>query len=547
MRLDSRTAAAATFIAFAVAFGAAGAAQQPAAARPKLAVILVVDQMRADYVDRFKDDWTGGLKRLLTQGAWFSRAAYPYLTTVTCAGHATISTGGFPHLHGVFQNAWYDRASGRNVTCTEDASTRGVSYGDGSTGDDSAAKLLLPTFGDEVRAQRGGRVVTLSLKARSAIMLAGRGGDAVTWLSDSLEIFQTSAAFARVPVPAVKGFLAANPIGADLRKVWTRLLPSTRYPGPDDGLGESPAGGWTSSFPHPLADADETEPDDEFYEHWQRSPYADAFLGRMAASLTETLQLGKDEATDLLGVSFSTPDLVGHAFGPQSHEVRDIYARLDVTIGALLDRLDALVGAGEYVVALSSDHGVAEIPEQSQKAGKDAGRHSAQRLTDTIERVIDAAAGPGSYVARVTGNDVYLRPGMYEKLGARSGIAAAVARQLEQQAGILRAFHADELRGGRQTTDPLLRAAALSYVVGRSGDFVIVPKPGWVHGSSATSHGAATPDEQRVPIVLLGRGVKPGEYRDAATPADIAPTLAALVGITMPRAQGTVLQSALTR
>jgi predicted AlkP superfamily pyrophosphatase or phosphodiesterase len=324
--------------------------------------------------------------------------------------------------------------------------------------------------------------------------------------------------------------------------VWTRLLPVARDPGPDEGLGEAAPRGWTSTFPHPLSDADAKEPDDEFYEHWQRSPYADAFLGRMAASLADSLQLGRDDATDLLAVSFSTPDLVGHAFGPQSHEVRDIFAHLDVTIGTLLERLDALVGAGEYVVALSSDHGVGEIPEQLEKAGQEAGRLNTQRFAEALERLADAAAGEGSYVARVTANDVYFQPGMYEKLTTVAAAAQAVVESLRQQPGVLRVFRREEVRVGRESRDPFLRAAALSYVVGRSGDLIVVPKPGWVYGGNGTSHGTASALDQRVPIVFMGRGVRPGEYQDpAATPADVAPTLAALIGITMPRAEGRAL------
>jgi hypothetical protein len=179
-------------------------------------VIIVVDQMRADYVERFRQTWSRGLKRLMDRGAWFTHAKYPYLTTVTCAGHATVATGAFPPAHGVFQNAWYDRTERRLMTCTEDATAEPISYGRGATlsgslPGESAARLLVPTLADQLRDERGARVAALSLKARSAIMLAGHGGDAVTWLNESLDDWQTSTAFSPGRVPAVDVFSTAIP------------------------------------------------------------------------------------------------------------------------------------------------------------------------------------------------------------------------------------------------------------------------------------------------------------------------------------------------
>jgi predicted AlkP superfamily pyrophosphatase or phosphodiesterase len=517
------------------------------AAAPKLAVLIVVDQMRADYVDRFKDEWTGGLKRLITHGAWFTHAAYPYLTTVTCAGHATISTGAFPNVHGVFQNTWFDRTAGRNVTCTEDARAKPVLYGKDGKDGESAANLRLPTFADEMQSQRGAHVVAMSLKARSAIMLAGHGGDAVTWLTDSLQGWETSSAFTAAPIPAVKAFVAANPIDGDYGRTWARLLPAAQYRYPDAADGEAPPKGWTASFPHVLnGGAGDTKPGAEFYDQWERSPFADAYLGRFAATLTESLQLGRHDGTDVLAISFSTPDLVGHAFGPRSQEVQDIYAQLDRTIGILLDRLDTIVGHDAYVVALTADHGVTELPEQAARGGLEGGRLESRRIADAIQRRAQAAVGPGTYVARVNGNDVYFERGMLDKLSSPSSALEAVIDAIRSLPGVGRVFRADALRNGASSSDPLLRAAALSYVPGRSGDLVIVPKTGWMFASTGTTHGTASLDDQQVPIILFGRNIKAGRYAEAATPADIAPTLAAICGITMPRADGRVLRAALT-
>ena len=510
------------------------AAPQPP---PKLAVVIVVDQMRADYVDRFRGEWTGGLKRMVTEGAWFQQAAYPYLTTVTCAGHATISTGSFPHTHGVFQNAWWDRDARKQMTCTEDPGTTDVGYGVTATGGDSPYRLQVPTFGDQMRAQRQAHVVALSLKDRSAVMLGGHGGDAVTWLTNTLDGWQTSAAYSETGVPAVKAFVDANPITADFGKTWDRALPAASYSGPDDGLGEAPPPGWTRSFPHPLKGRGGDKADAAYFAQWERSPFADAYLGRFAAALVQSLQLGKHEGTDVLAISFSSPDLVGHGFGPASHEVQDMYAHLDKTIGALFDQLDAIVGKDQWVAGLSSDHGVTPIPEQAVAAGKDAGRIDGGAIVEAIEQALRPSIGVGRHVTVLNTNDIYFEPGVYQKMIKSRRLMTDVVSAIAGRPGVQRVFRTDELRGAADAKDPLLRAAALSYVPGRSGDLILATKPGWMISSGGTTHGSANADDQRVPLLFYGRGVKPGTYQQPATPADLAPTLAALSSFTM-KAEG---------
>jgi predicted AlkP superfamily pyrophosphatase or phosphodiesterase len=513
---------------------------------PKLVVILVVDQMRADYVDRFKTEWRGGFHRLLTDGAWFRQAAYPYLGTVTCAGHATVATGAFPHTHGIIHNGWWDRAEGRVVTCTEDPAVTDLGYGSVTAkGGDSAHQLLLPTLADELRTQRSAHVVSLSLKDRSAVMLAGHGADVVVWMSNDLNGWVTSTAFTTAPVPAVESFIEANRVDADYGKTWTRLLPDADYREPDDAVGEAPPAGWTRTLPHVLTGA-AGRPDSQFHAQWERSPYADAYLGRFAASLTQSLQLGRHQGTDVLAVSFSSPDLVGHAFGPRSQETHDMYAHLDRTIGQLLDGLDALVGRDHYVVALTSDHSVSDIPEQALKNGQPAGRITSRALIDVAEQRAQVTLGSGKYVAALSGTDLYFAPGAYQKLRATSGALLYVLAGLTAHPGVSRVFRTEQLTDRPPAADAERRAAALSYMNGRSGDLVIVPKPGWMMAATGTTHGSASADDQRVPILMMGPGIKPGEYSTPATPADIAPTLAALCGVTMTKAEGRPLVEAMS-
>jgi arylsulfatase A-like enzyme len=513
---------------------------------PKLAVIIVVDQMRADYIERFKDDWTGGLKRLVTEGAWFTRAAYPYLLTVTCAGHATISTGAFPHTSGIFSNQWWDRESGQQMQCSEDPSATNFGYDGAGKEHNSGYRLRVQTFADRMRAQRGAHVVTLSSKARSAIMLAGHAADAATWLSDAGDTWLTSSAFAAAPVPEVKRFITAHPVDGDLGKSWTRLLPASKYREPDEAQGERPPAGWTASFPHVLkGTADKA--DATFRAQWDVSPYSDAYLGNMATSLVDQFRLGKHEGTDVLGISFTGTDRIGHKFGPRSQEIQDQLARLDVTIGALLDHLDEAVGRGRYVVALSADHGVTPIPEQLTAEHVDAGRLDPAKIAESIEALLRPKLGAGPHVAKLDGRDanLYFAPGVYDRLRSSPALLDEVVRTIAAAPGVARVFRSEELRSASSAIDKWQRAAALSYVEGRSGDLILAVKPGWIGANEAASHGTASADDQRVPIVFMCYGIKAGRYDAAATPADVAPTLAAICGITLPQAEGHPLRAAL--
>jgi arylsulfatase A-like enzyme len=345
----------------------------------------------------------------------------------------------------------------------------------------------------------------------------------------------------------VQALLAANPVDADFGRTWNRRFEAERYASPDDGDGESPPRGWTAAFPHVLNGDNDQTPDLDFRGQWARSPFADAYVGKFAASLAESLQLGRGEGTDFLGISFSTPDLVGHAFGPHSQEVQDIYAQLDVTIGSLLERLDTLVGRNRYLVALTADHGVSLVPETAGMRRQNAGRVSTARIAEQLERAARAATpAGGSSIASVNGSDVYFTERFVAQIAKTPAALNAVVAALESQPGVGRVFRPGQLRAGLQSADPLLRAAALTYVPRLSGDLVFALKPGWVSVASGTTHGTANLDDQRVPVLLMGPGVQPGVYRDAVTPADIAPTLASLVGITLPRAEGRPLNAALS-
>ena len=524
-------------------------------ARPKLVVMIVVDQMRGDYVDKFKWQWTGGLKRLLQEGAWFREAAYPYAATETCVGHATISTGALPATHGMVANAWWDRDSQSMVTCTSDPSVKNIAYAGGATtGGDSAWRMRVPAFSDELRFQSGGatRVVTFSLKARAAITLGGHKADAVTWFDNGSWVSSTPYGSQEF----IEDFVKAQPMKADYGKTWKLLLPGSAYLYEEKTTGAVAADGWDLAFPHVLrGKAGSSAPDQAFYEEWESSPFADTYLTKLAENAVDHLGLGKGRGTDFLGVSYSTPDYVGHAFGPRSWEIQDILARLDKDLAELFAHLDGKVGRGNYVVALSADHGVVPVPEDLQKTGVDAGVLHVPEVQEKIEKALEKFNFKKPAVARIASSEVFFSSGTYDKLKNDSAAMRAVLDAIRSVPGVADVYRAEELQDRPATLSPLRMAEENSYFPGRSGDLFIVPKPYWLVSWTAadkardygTSHGTPYNYDQHVPVLLMGWGIVHGEYFERITPADIAPTLASLCGITLATRDGRVLSEALKK
>lgn len=512
---------------------------------PRLVVILVVDQMRADYINLYSHQWTKGLRRLLDTSAIFPMARYPYSYTVTCPGHATISTGSYPATHGMIGNEWYDRDSRRTVVCTDDQALTSVPFG-GRPGVErhGPTRLSTLTFTDELRLQatRPPTIVSMSLKPRSAITLAGQPGASTyaIWFEESRGTWATSTAYAAAPWPVVDSFMTANPFIAEYGQVWTRTLPEPAYLFADAAPGEmAPA-----AFPHPITSKAGT-PDSEFFTRWRRSPMSDRFLGRLGQHMARELKLGQRAGTDVLAISFSGVDVVGHEYGPHSHEVQDMLVRLDETVGSLLNTLDQAVGRDRYVVGMTSDHGVALIPEQDQGVVAGSGRLSSTAIRDAINAAIESVLGPGNHVVNRTGPNVYLAPGVLSRLLSTAGARQSVTQAILAFEGLSQVYWAPELSSSASTDDKFLRAARLSYVAGRSGDLMVLPDLHWMAQATGTTHGTPYDYDQRVPLLFAGAGVKPGVYLVPASPADLAPTLAHLVGITLARADGRVRAEAL--
>ena len=521
--------------------------------RPKLVVLLVVDQMRADYLEKYDAKFSYGFVRLMKQGAWFTHAAYPYAKTVTCAGHATVSTGDFPSTHGMINNTWWDRDAGKMVTCTGDAQTTLLTYGRSAEistetrPGDSSWRMEAPAFAEQLRKQSAGsRVVTLSLKARAAISLAGHSADSVTWFDNKHWV--TSTAYGNSLRPELQDRSKDAHIEHTFGEV-PRLssnmtaLPSNFAPAPPP---------YTDAPALIAADLMKVKPIRSF-DDWEASGFSDQYLESLAETQIEKLKLGRGEGTDFLAISFSALDLVGHAKGPDSFEVRTTLYYLDATIGALFDDLDSNVGQRNYVVALTGDHGVAPIPELAAKTGMDAGRADVEELQARVTKALAPFGGGDHPIAAFTDGDLYFAPGLWEKVsGDPKALDAAIAA-IRSVAGVADVFRADQLNE-LAAKNPLAKAASLSEFPGRGGDLVVLTKPYWFFDrreksgawGEGTTHGSPYSYDQDVPILLMGYGIRAGKYSDAVTPADIAPTLAKLTGITIARTDGQPLAAAIS-
>lgn len=508
-------------------------AQAGVAEPPRLIVLVVVDQFRADYVSDYGMQWTQGLRRLFDEGAVFEEATVPYGVTRTCAGFASISTGTFPSSHGLIDNEWFDRGEQVYVPCTRDSGVTSVPFA-GARGRELHGPQLFRTQTLAESLSRGARrpakVVSLALKARASISLAGRVPNAIVAWEEDTGTWSTSSAYASSPPQAVDAFIRARPTSAALGEIWRPLLPRSAYRFDDAAPGEPASNVFPYALRAPLGAA--------FTARWDTSPWSDAYVGDLAATLVEQQRLGAEPGTDFLAVGFSALDYVGHLYGPRSHEVQDVLARLDVTLGRLLATLDRSVGRGRYLVALTSDHGVAPLPEQGDQTRTPGGRIRLAALAQAIETALMPILGRRQLLDAISTPYVYFAPGVADQVRSTPGAQAAVERAVRAVPGIDRIYWSTDLAATTATADPLLALMRRSYVAGRSGDLAFMAKPYWVAADVGTTHGTPHAYDVRVPLVFFGTGIRGARHRAAATIVDVAPTLAAFAGVSLPRPDG---------
>ena len=496
----------------------------------RLVLLIVIDQFRYDYMTRFRTEYTGGIKRLLTDGAVFTNANLEHYPTVTAIGHATMLSGATPSVSGIIGNDWFDRETGATVTSVSDPTVKPL----GSSAETTASprRLLVSTVGDELkmasRAAKGAveapRVFGVSLKDRSAILPVGRGADAAYWWDTTTGSFVTSTYYLAEAPEWVRAFnerkLADTHAGAS----WNALSV------PSESLRKLPL-----------------ERGAPLYNAVYGSPFGNDLLLEFAGELMSREQLGVRSATDLLSVSFSSNDSVGHTYGPDSPQVLDIAVRTDRLIGRLLAQVDKTIGLQHTLVAFTTDHGVAPVPEALRDRGLPGGRMTTKELFDPIQQALAAKYGEGKWLMATAGSSPYLNYELIEKLKLDAGevrrVAAAAATKVQH---VARVYTRDQLLRGEVGHDRVGSRVMRGFNAQRSGDLEIILEPYWMRQATGTTHGTPYNYDAHIPLILMGRRVRAGEYADHVALNDLAPTLTTLLGIDTPAgSSGRVLTEAL--
>ncbi len=543
--------------------------------RPRLVLLIVVDQFRYDYLERFGDLFgPNGLRRLMRDGALWTQANYDHFPTYTAPGHGTMMTGAFPAESGIVGNDWIDRPSGKRITSVTDDNVKLLGSGDPKETPASPHRLLSSTVGDELRLVTNDRskVIGISAKDRSAILPAGRHANAAYWLSNTGTMASSTYYFNQLPA-WVTAFNNTKPADKYFGAKWERLISESEYEkraGPDSTPWETVTSTWgdTNTFPHTITGGAK-EPNQAFYSALDYSPFSNDLLVSFAAEAIVNEQLGQDDDTDVLTVSFSASDYVGHRYGPYSQEAMDVTLRVDRQIATLLDFVQARVGLSNTLIAFTADHGVSPIPEHAAALGLGGARIKTPDILAAIHAAISARYNPqgkspdpsADYILKYNWwgvvTDAFINGNLYFNYEALkrdnvdleeiSKVVAATALTIP---GVARSFtRAQLLRGETSITDPIERRVLHGFFPGRSGDVVMIAEPYKYLGDTITAtHGSPYSYDTHVPVIIMGTGIVPGRYLEPASPADIAPTLSALLRITAPTSvTGRVLMEAIRK
>ncbi len=536
-----------------------GQPSAPAAPRPsvRLAVLLMFDQLRGDYLERW-DKLFGkeGFHRLTQEGLWFQNCHYPYAGTFTGPGHASVLTGCFPFRHGIVANEWYDPVSKEFIYCAGSDRYQRVpplqnppkttKKGNGQGNPD---RLLVPTLGDALKdATAGkGRVFAFSFKDRSAVLPAGHRPDGCYWFDTTTGEVITSTYYRDSVHPWVRDFQKTRPLDRWFGKEWTRLrsdLDYAQFSGPDEVAGEGKGSAQGRTFPHPFGKKAE-KPEKEYYTAVYNSPFGNEVLLQLVKKGIEAEKLGTRDIPDLLTISFSSNDPVGHCWGPDSQEVLDTTLRADLIVRDLLAYLDKQVGKEHYVLVLTADHGVCPLPEVSAKRGKQAKRIPIAPLLKAAEKHLEEKFGAEqdesiTYIEQVENNWIWLNRSLLKARKLELAVVEAeLARWLQKQPGIARTYTATQLRKGRPTNDRLAEMEWLSFQSTRCGEVLVRLEPFYLFSTSSittgTTHGTPYEYDTHVPLIVYGAGVRTAVRKDRVTPQAAAPILAHALGIRPPR------------
>ena len=503
--------------------------------RPKLVVGIVIDQMRWDYLYRFYDRYAdnGGFKRLLTQGFSCENTLIPYAPTVTACGHSSIYSGSVPAITGITGNFWWDRDEMRSVYCTEDKSVNTV--GSNSVlGKMSPKNMLVTTICDELRLATNFRskVIGVAIKDRGGILPAGHSANGAYWYDNTDGNWITSTYYMNDLPKWANDFNNQKLVDKYYNDGWNLLYPANTYvqSTADNKAYEAKAFG-SNTFPYDFKNYAGKD-----YSKIAAMPMGNSLTAEFAKAAIVGEGLGADNITDFLAVSFSSPDYIGHSYGPNSIEAEDGYLRLDKELGSFLDFLDAKVGKGQYTVFLSADHGVAQIPEFMQENKLPGGRVFLATLLNTLNKALAEKYTIANTIVADDNYQLHLNHPALDSAKIDEGeVISWLIKRLSTEPGIYRAFALKDLN-----TTPLASTIRKminnGYYPKRSGEVQIILMPDYIDAfaNTGTTHGLWNPYDAHIPLLWYGWGIKQGTTNKETYMTDIAPTIAALLHIQMP-------------
>lgn len=519
------------------------------AARPNLVVVISLDQFRADYLERYRPYFgAGGFNLLLEQGANFTDCHYRHAITVTGPGHAVILSGVHANVHGIVANEWQLRGSWpalEQVNCVEDRDSplvglppRAVRSPGGvleAKAGRSPRHYLATTVGDLLKEKHGAKAKVFGVadKDRAAILMSGRRADGAYWTEEGRVVTST---YYRKELPAyLTAFNARLFPDSCFGREWTRLFDPAIYEkllGPDDAAGEYAAVGLTRTFPKRV-DGGQAKPGKDFYEAFDNTPWNNEWVADLAREVVVNEKLGEaDGAPDLLAIGFSQTDKIGHNYGPDSHESMDSILRLDRTLAELFRFLDEKVGLKQCVFVLTSDHGVAPLPERTPGQG---GRARAADLDAAVFGALDARFGALPDKERWAARDgagFHLNPAALAGKQLDPVVVEETAREALRQVPFVAAAYTRTQLTTAAPLDAFGDAMRLSYYPPRSPDLMFVLKPYFMtRAAPGTTHGTPHDYDNHVPLVWFGAGIKAGARPERVGVDDLAPTLAKLLGL----------------
>ncbi|MBD0332130.1 MAG: alkaline phosphatase family protein [Chitinophagaceae bacterium] len=501
--------------------------------RPKLIVGIVVDQMRWDFLYRYYDRFaaTGGFKRILQSGFSCENTYIPYTPTVTACGHSCIYTGSVPGINGITGNMWWDRELNATVYCTEDKTVKTVGSST-ELGLMSPRNLLVTTICDELRLATNfqSKVVGIAIKDRGGILTAGHSANAAYWYDNKTGDWITSTYYMNDLPEWVKNFNKKKLVDKYYEKDWKLLYPLNTYLQSTEDEKSYEGKSLGKAFPYNLKQFATKN-----YGIISVTPYGNTFTFDFAKEAVIAEQLGADNVTDILAVSLSSPDYIGHTFGPNSVEQEDDFLRLDKDLGDFLNFLDMKVGKGSYLLFLSSDHGVAHVPGFLREHKIPAGSFENLNVDDLNSQLKQKFAAD-NLVVSLLNYQVHLNyDAIYNHKLDVEAIKSWLIEYISKIPGIARVFETDKIM---QTTlnSKVKEMLANGYYPKRSGDiqYILMPQTIEAFGTTGTTHGLWNPYDAHIPLLWYGWNIKPGKAYREVYMTDIAPTLAALLHIQVP-------------